>query len=671
MWSNVDSVNPSMCLKVKMDTFYLPDLDGSVYFRNNEGSFKMEGKSVFQWVERLLPALNGQQSLFDLTDGLPELHKKRVYEIASALFQNGFARDVSSDRPHQLSKLVQSRYKAQIEFLDSLAGSGAFRFQKYRGAKVLAIGAGPFLVSLVYSLLESGIPVVTILNLDSESVNREQIQEMVRQKHQTDASVELHELVLRDGNVRLLFKTINSFDAILYASKNENINELLLFQSICRQNKKLFIPAIFYKDTGIAGPVIHPDAKVGYESMWQRIHATAFDTAKIGVPSPIAVSMLANLIVFELFKTIAGEIDLESSHQFYLLNPYTLEGAWHPFLPHPVDQGLRQATTVDVQSLLQSGRKEAGINELLMYFGQLTDIHSGIFHVFAEEDLLQLPLAQCRVQVVNPMTKGPAELLPEVVCQGLTHEDARCEAGYTGMEDYVRQLVPEITGTIVQTGEFVGIGTGATIPEAIWRGIYQCLMHELKNRQCVGVSMVNPVQISSIEDEICAFYLRVLTASGGSPVFGICPPVLGFPVVFTAVNGKSGYGTGLNITMALRAALEQIIVTANRNSAAESTTDIANGSAIDSTNDSIIEAAIPNRTAPKLTISTFKFVEEPADMANIPAEGSIRSQDILSAIEILEQSGQKLIVLDLAVEPFLTDVIAGVFGVLLRQGESQ
>ena len=39
------------------------------------------------------------------------------------------------------------------------------------------------------------------------------------------------------------------------------------------------------------------------------------------------------------------------------------------------------------------------------------------------------------------MSEGPAELLPEVVCSGFTHEEAKREAGLTGIEMYVSQMI--------------------------------------------------------------------------------------------------------------------------------------------------------------------------------------------------------------------------------------
>jgi hypothetical protein len=45
------NLNPSMRLKVKGDTFFLPDSSGGVFFRNNICSLRIEGVTIDQWIE--------------------------------------------------------------------------------------------------------------------------------------------------------------------------------------------------------------------------------------------------------------------------------------------------------------------------------------------------------------------------------------------------------------------------------------------------------------------------------------------------------------------------------------------------------------------------------------------------------------------------------------------
>jgi putative thiazole-containing bacteriocin maturation protein len=132
----------------------------------------MEGSSIVQWIEKLLPMFNGNHTLSELTDGLPDPYRKRVMEIAEVLYGNGFVRDVSQDSPHQLREQVLERYASQIEFLESCGDSGAHRFETYRKKKVLAIGSGPLFLSLVSSLIESGLPAFRILITDTVPTNR-------------------------------------------------------------------------------------------------------------------------------------------------------------------------------------------------------------------------------------------------------------------------------------------------------------------------------------------------------------------------------------------------------------------------------------------------------------------------------------------------------------------
>ena len=85
------------------------------------------------------------------------------------MYKNGFVRDVSQDSPHQLKAIVLEKYASQIEFIENFVDSGAYRFQEYRQAKVLAIGSGPFMVSLVSALIESGLPKFHVMVTNSDT----------------------------------------------------------------------------------------------------------------------------------------------------------------------------------------------------------------------------------------------------------------------------------------------------------------------------------------------------------------------------------------------------------------------------------------------------------------------------------------------------------------------
>jgi putative thiazole-containing bacteriocin maturation protein len=648
---------PSTRLKVKRDTFFLPDPNGGVYFRNNVSSFRMEGSTIDQWIEKLIPMFNGEHTMEDLTDGLPDLYRDRVYEIAEILCQNGFVRDVSRDRPHQLTEQILKKYASQIGFLDSFGDSGAYRFQVYRQAKVLVVGSGPFFVSLVSALLESGLPKFHVLITDSVPTNRLRLVELAAHARKTDPEVVVEEVTLQKGGMGSWREAVQPFDSILYVSQEGDVEELRVLHAICREEKKVFLPAICLQQIGVAGPLVHPDSEGCWESAWRRIHQSALcKDQKLHTFSSTAGAMLANVLVFELLKKVTGVTESEQKNQFFLLDLETLEGNWHSFMPHPLVTGRTAAEWVqDFDLLLErsSGRSEP--SGLLSYFSRLTSAESGIFHIWEEGDLKQLPLAQCRVQAIDPLSEEPAELLPDIVCTALTHEEARREAGLAGIETYVSRMVgllmatppshQEVEGSMVEPQEFVGVGVGETVAEGVCRGLQRCLAEELGKQQVDQMPPVSQVQLSTVEDERCRFYLQALTTMQEAPMIGLGEEVSGFPVVWVGTSGCWYGSVGLNITMALRKALQQALMKAQNQTAC--------------------------LTTQALEVSSVLLEKKVQLSLVIPAcEETAQSEVLQSALQVLKQNRKRLLVLDLALEPFLKEELAGVFGVLLREEES-
>ncbi|NGP59407.1 putative thiazole-containing bacteriocin maturation protein [Paenibacillus thiaminolyticus] len=632
-------MNPSVRLKVKGDTFFLPDSNGGVYFRNNTGSFRMEGDMVDRWIEKLMPMFSGEYSMADLTDGLPEPYRLRVYEIAEVLLNNGFVKDASQDRPHSLPEAVERQYAAQIEFLDSLGGSGAYRFQTYREANPIAVGSGPIFVSLVAALLESGLPRFRMLITNRAATDRQRISELTATARLSDSEVEVEEICPSDDGSLDWPEIVRLADAVLYVAQDDDPGELRALHAACRDAKKLLVPAIYLRQAGIAGPLVHPDSDVCFESAWRRIHRIALgDADHPTAVSTTAEAMLANVVVFEWLKTVSGATS-ELNGQLFLLNPETLEGEWHSVLPHPLVRGLRPAEPTDPFCLpANQGTARQEADRLLSYFYGLTSAKTGILHRWEEGDSKQLPLSQCRVQAVDPLSEGPAELLPEIVCMGMTHHEARREAGLAGIEAYVSRLAGELQ-------EYVGIGAGETVAEAILRGLRKCLFEELKSRSDSSLPFVYRITLSKVEDDFCRYCLRALETMQDAPVIGLGQEAAGFPVIWVGTNGYWYGGVGVNRTMALREALRQALMTI-QNDAADIQGHILERSSVK------VEDALPQ----SLTIPGF--------------DESEYGMMLQSVRQILQGNRKRIEVVDLSTEPFMKKELAGVFGVSLREEET-
>ncbi|MEL3971210.1 putative thiazole-containing bacteriocin maturation protein [Rossellomorea oryzaecorticis] len=636
----MEKLDPSMRLKVKRDTFYLPEPNSGVYFRNNQCSFRMEGSGIDQWVEKLLPMFNGEYSLDYLTNGLPGPYKNRVMEIAEVLHANGFVRDVSRDLPHQLPQHAVKKFASQIEFVDSLADSGASRFEAYRHSNVLAVGSGPFLTSMVSSLIESGMAKLQVLITDELPTNRGRLLKLVDQARETDPEVDLQEVGFSEDGWR---ETVKPFDSILYMTQQENLEELELLQAICRKDKKLFVPAICHKQKGIAGPIIHPDSESGWESAWSRIHASALRKEnQYPADSAIPGAMLANMIVFELFKEVTGVTKANQRNRIFLLDTETLEGSWHSFLPHPLEKGNAAAEAVhNLETRLEQGSERIDREKMLYFFSLLTSKETGIFHVWEEGDTLQLPLAQCRVQPVDVLSEGLAELLDEFICSGLTHEEARREAGLRGIEEYASRL----GRSIIPHGadECMAVGAGATFAECVGRGLQKCLTEGLRKRESVRNCTISRLQLDAVEDERCHFYIKSLTTMQGEPEVGMGEDVAGFPVVYVR-GGNGWYGNaGLTLTMALRNSLQHALFYAQNDTDAFDANPVA--------------AVIEEGSAERITISG--------------CEDRIQPEGLKEAIETLKRNQKQLTVYELDMEPVFKQELEGVFAVMLREEEMQ
>lgn len=634
----MQNLRTSTRLKINKDTFFIPDPNGGVYFRNNSSSFRMQGDGIYQWIEKLIPMFNGEHTLEELTNGLPLPYQNRVLEIGEILHQNGFVRDVSEDAPHQLEKAVLERYASQIEFLDNVSSSSHLQFQMYRQANVLAIGSGSFFTSLVSSLLESGLPEFHCLITDSSRVDEARLVELVQTAHEADQNVLVQKVdTTVDWSLREVFQP---FDWILYVSENGNIEKLKMLHEICREEKKNFLPALYLQQVGLAGPVVTSDCNVCWESAWRRLHESALQKDDLLEPfSPITGAMLANVIVFELFKHITGVTTREQQNQFFLLDSEMLEGEWHSFIQHPLitSDSLHVEIIQNLDEVLSQHTDQHRSNELFHFFDQLTSNKSGIFHIWEEQDLTQLPLSQCRIQVTNPLSKGPAELLPDIICGGLTHDEARREAGLTGIETYVSQMVEQ--------NECMGIGAGETMLEGMYRGLQHYVTSILCERQFSQTEEISPLQLTELNDAHCQFYLQALATIDETPEFGIGEEVLGFPVVWTRVHNQWYGSSDLTITLALRKSLQHALMHAQNQQ-------------------------LPPNACVRSDSSVFMHN---ADLfrVEIQSEEEVPQLEILqSALQSLTENNLHPVVFDLAIEPFLQEGLGSVVGVLIKEEEN-
>ncbi len=615
-------VTLSMRLKMNRDTFVYPQNNGGVYLRNNITSIQMEGNTIDQWLEKLMPMLDGSRSLEDITDGLPDPYKEQVIKITEVLYTNGFVRDTSQDLPHQLSYAVLEKYSSLIEFIDHLSHSGAHRFQNYRESKIAVIGFGPLLSSLAQSLLQSGLPAFTILHNNVQQSEMKKLQSHIKSETSTDPETSITFLPF---NIDTCINDLANFDYVVYGNEDNNPEQLLMIQNICSNQSKSFLPVTLHDDQAFVGPFVSSDSAACWKTASLRIGKPDNEKNRT-TSSSTASNLLANIAVFMLFKKITG-VQENHENSIYYLNVETLEGSWHPVSPHPLVNKKMKIEKIDdpLLFLKKSTNRELDLHSL---FYQITSSQTGIFQKFEEEDLTQLPLSQCKVKVADPFGENQPTI---IISSGRTHEDARLEAGLAGIETYVERLFQ-------QSPEAMTIGTGRSAAEGMCRAL-QNRLQEITMKSHDKIQVFAKVNLHSIKDSYSMFLIQALSTLGDEINLFLGKQVHGFPVVWVQQNKKCFGCVSLDENRALQNALQGALLYQQNKEKATSKNCI------------IASSIIPN--------SGLKVINFPEQKEVPPIE------TLTSALETLSNCKCSAQFYTLRAESILNENTSGLFGITL------
>lgn len=439
-------------------------------------------------------------------------------------------------------------------------------------------------------------------------------------------------------------------DWVLFGSGEPDLAELRALDQACRRAGKPLLPGITIRGSGLAGPLSVPGAGCGWEAAWRRIRPDALGLGGEPRSDTLAEAMLVNVMLAEWRRRVSQEDESALLDHIYLLDLESLEGRLHSFLPHPA-AGCEPISPlrIDAGRLLRSKPAAREKRDLLPVFERLTSPVAGIFHEWDEGDLAQLPLSQCRVQTADPLSTSGSGLLPQLVCAELTHLEARREAGLAGIEAYAARLAsssgrisPERVAPPI---EELGIGAGATVPEAFNRALSMALdrsMMRAARSRAVKVRELRIDEFEDVEDVHCRYCLRALAAMREKPAICAGDAIWGFPTVWVRA-GERWYGAaGLNRTLALRSALQRAVMR---------------------------EASLPpDAKSPDECDIRLEAADGDAPQLDVCGTDGLSSSRLSeAALHTLDANRCRLSVFDLAAEPFLKNEFAGVFGVLLEE----
>lgn len=413
--------------RMRGDVFYFPTPEG-VYLRNNQGAFHLKGKGLARLLDLLLPYLDGQHTLEEITQQAPTEHRALINRLIEVLTTRGFIKDLTPDLPHQLSPAEQATYAAEIAFIEAFQDSSAWRFECYRRSRVLLIGSGLTLQALVQAALQCGLADVHVLMTSECPLEHQRLQDYLALRHQRDPRQQLHLLEpLNWDDEQAVMRALSPFEAVLHLSDRPMMRRSALLNRLCYQLGKLFLTATIIDTQAWLGPLVSPpqqgqEMEHGcWECAWLRLQANLsaetvaapYDFAdhpeaaiSYALAAPTA-AVVANTLNFELFKYITEAGPQETRGHLLLIDLETLQSQRHSFTAAPHCRSCRQSAPLTAQQFRdrlveRSTGAALSQEDFSRKAAHLFDERLGLFSTLDEHNYTQIPLNIACVDLGRP-----------------------------------------------------------------------------------------------------------------------------------------------------------------------------------------------------------------------------------------------------------------------------
>ncbi len=448
--------------KFSADTCYIPVHDG-VYLRSNSGHLTLKGKSLYRLLEHLVPLLDGNATLEELTKGLDADRARMVTKLIEKLSAHRFLKDMSQAQPHTLRPEILTTYSSDITFIESFQSSAAYRFERFRNQPLLIIGSGASFASLVQASLRCGVRQINLIVTPENECGSSTYSAGpdLFSTYDAEQSVQAIDAPCWDNEAEVL-NAIQGYDAILHISELPMLARARLLNKLCVEQQKTLVQAIVVDGHAWVGPVVSPENKGCWECAWRRLQSNLSEISKQLAPyefrdqpavstgqvlTKSAAIIIGNRLIFELFKYFMQirfaktaenliDVDLESfmsmGHAF-LPHPHCL-ACQHPIIP-TASQFLAQ-----IEQLQQ--REPIRPDTFIEDIARCVDERLGLFTAVESDKFVQAPLAVYQVNLSNPMLRKSRGSL-SVVAESTDVTKARLRALQRACEEYAANLVDQ------------------------------------------------------------------------------------------------------------------------------------------------------------------------------------------------------------------------------------
>ncbi|XEC96273.1 hypothetical protein AB6A23_06950 [Paenibacillus tarimensis] len=452
--------------KMKPHVHYAPTSDG-VFIRSWSHEFVLKGKNMYEWMERLVPFLNGEQTIEQLTARLSQPQKQFIERLLHELVQRSVVIDAAVDMKVPLAPEELGLYKQTILFLEDQTNEGRRRFQAFRRLRVALLGSGISFKALVRSLVKMGLrrPVFT-------SQSGADVKSLIDEWMQKDT---LFEPVWQQSGDEDFFGPGTRPDLVVWVSDDyEDADVKAWIERCSRSRMPLLIASSLFRH-GVVGPIMDEHSKSTWLCLLDRWITP--ETKNDEAAPPSFQMMVGNIAAMEVLKYVCELPESGIRDHVVTLEPEHLESRHRRLFASP----LRSAgpdSPQEALALFRMRREEEPLEQFLETVQASVDERIGILCSLHPGDLKQIPLSHMMAHVQPP---GGIPHLQTFIGWGETILEATERAIREALTAYARSVSIQIgEPDLMKNGVWAN---GRSYGEWLGRGILAALTAEAHQRK--------------------------------------------------------------------------------------------------------------------------------------------------------------------------------------------
>lgn len=455
--------------KFKPQVHYAATSEG-VYLRTWTNEVEIKGKNLYEWIEQIVPYLDGEKTVEELTGNLPEPQKGFVNSLIQQLFSRGIVIDATEDSQTEIGEAEARLYRQTLLFLEDASVQGRAAFRAFRERKMLLLGDGLAHKALVRSLVKMGVQTPMIERSSDPSVAA-----FISEWGGKDASLQAAWMEAK-SEIEWLSRANVLPEMVVFASDSYDEARTQALVAACRERGISLLVAVTYGGLGLIGPVMDQVAQTSWNGFLDRLSVASDDRQASG--SPVAKMLLGSTVALEAFKYLTNLHDLGVRDQVILIDPEQLASTHHKLAPIPQLEAADDREAV--LALFREKREEQAQEVFLYEMEAYKDERVGLLHTLHPGDFWQIPMALTQSIVKIPHSYGGQ--LVSVVTGGEMINDATEKAVREGFLAYAR-LIESQLNTPLPEADLWSWSHGRTYEEWVGRGILNALAEKAKREE--------------------------------------------------------------------------------------------------------------------------------------------------------------------------------------------